>query len=96
MELRHLTVNVSDIGTLNELLSDETRPIRAIVSDMLDVPLFRLIVVVAATNVGSLIASVLFATYVVPAFAQSLEPSITELMIEGARESARIIWGAVA
>ncbi|MFC7070215.1 TraB/GumN family protein [Halobaculum lipolyticum] len=96
MELRHLTVNVSDIGTLNELLSDESRPIRDIVSDMLDVPLFRLIVVVAATNIGSLIASLLFAAYVVPAFAGSLDASITDLMIRGARESARIIWGAVS
>ncbi|WP_432764793.1 TraB/GumN family protein [Halobaculum limi] len=96
MELRHLTVNVADIGTLNELLSDETRPIRDIVSDMLDVPLFRLIVVVAATNIGSVIASVLFAAYVVPVFAGSLDASITDLMIQGARESARLIWGAVA
>ncbi|UIO98993.1 TraB/GumN family protein [Halobaculum sp. CBA1158] len=96
MELRHLTVNVADIGTLNELLSDESRPIRAIVSDMLDVPLFRLIVVVAATNIGSVIASLLFAAYVVPAFAGSLDASITDLMIQGARESARIVWGAVA
>jgi len=96
MELRHLTVNVSDIGTLNELLSDESRPIRDIASDMLDVPLFRLIVVVAATNIGSVIASLLFAAYVVPVFAGSLDASITDLMIRGARESARIIWGAVA
>ncbi|SHH63917.1 TraB family protein [Halobaculum gomorrense] len=95
MELRHLTVNVSDIGTLNELLSDETRPVRAIFSDMLDVPLFRLIVVVAATNVGSVIASLLFAAYVVPVFAGSLDASIADLMIRGARESARILWGAV-
>ncbi|WP_348609794.1 TraB/GumN family protein [Halobaculum rarum] len=96
MELRHLTVNVSDIGTLNELLSDESRPIRDIASDMLDVPLFRLIVVVAATNIGSVIASLLFAAYVVPVFAGSLDASITDLMIQGARESARIVWGAVA
>jgi len=96
MELRHLTVNVSDIGTLNELLSDESRPIRDIFSDMLDVPLFRLIVVVAATNVGSIVASLLFAAYVVPVFAGSLDASITDLMIQGARESARIVWRTVA
>jgi pheromone shutdown protein TraB len=96
MELRHLTVNVSDIGTLNQLLSDETRPISAILSDMLDVPLFRLIVVVAMTNVGSVIASVLFATYVLPAFSASLDASITELMLRGARRSAELLWGTVA
>jgi pheromone shutdown protein TraB len=96
MELRHLTVNVSDIGTLNELLSDETRPIRAILGDMLDVPLFRLIVVVAMTNVGSVVASVLFAAYVLPAFSASLDASVADLMVRGARRSAELIWGTVA
>ncbi|MEZ3115015.1 TraB/GumN family protein [Halobaculum sp. MBLA0147] len=96
MELRHLKVNVSDIGTLNELLSDETRPITDIVSDMLDVPLFRLIVVVAMTNVGSVIASVLFAAYVLPAFSASLDAGVTELMVRGARRSAELLWEAVA
>ncbi|PSQ08077.1 hypothetical protein BRC97_01490 [Halobacteriales archaeon QS_6_71_20] len=87
---------MADIGTLNELLSDESRPIRAILSEMLDVPLFRLIVVVAATNVGSIVASVLFAAYVVPAFAGSIDATISDLMIRGARESAEIVWRAVA
>ena len=96
MELRHLTVNVSDVGTLNELMSDETRPLREIVADMLDVPLFRLIVVVAMTNVGSVIASVLFAAYVLPAFSASLDAGVTELMVRGARNSAELLWGAVA
>jgi len=46
IELRHLTVNVGDIGTLNDLLSDETKPIGEILGEMFDVPLFRLIMVV--------------------------------------------------
>ena len=96
MELRHLTVNVTDIATLNELLSDESRPLGAVVSDMLDVPLFRLIVVVAATNIGSVIASVLFATYVLPAFGAQLDGSITDLMVRGAENSAELIWGAIS
>jgi pheromone shutdown protein TraB len=96
MELRHLRVNVSDIGRLNELLSDETRPLGAIVGDMLDVPLFKLIVVVAMTNVGSVIASVLFATYVLPAFSASLDAGVAELMIRGARNSAELLLGAVS
>ena len=96
MELRHLTVNVSDIGRLNELLSDETRPLRAIVSDMLDVPLFRLILVVAMTNVGSIVASVLFAAYVLPAFGAQLDGSVTDLMVRGARNSAEALWGAIS
>ncbi|ESP88707.1 TraB/GumN family protein [Candidatus Halobonum tyrrellensis] len=92
VELRHMAVNVADIGRLNALLSDETRPVSDIVSEMLDVPLFRLIVVVAMTNVGSIIASALFLLYVIPAFFSSFEAGVTQLMLDGARESARILW----
>jgi len=66
VELRYLDVNVSDISTLNELMSDEETPIRTLVSEMLDVPLFRLISVVALTNVGSFVASALFPFVVLP------------------------------
>ena len=96
MELRHLTVNVGDIGTLNELLSDETRAPSDLVSAMLDVPLFKLIVVVAMTNVGSIVASFLFAVYVLPAMfgaeVGSLD-EVTRLMIDGARNSVDLIRG---
>jgi len=98
LELRHTTVNVADIGRLNELLSDETRPISEIVSDMFDVPLFRLMVVVALTNVGSIVASLLFAAYVLPAMAADLGgvDAVSRLMVEGATESARWLWGQAA
>ncbi|QLG27043.1 TraB/GumN family protein [Halorarum halophilum] len=92
MELRHLTVNVADIGRLNELLDDETRPVGDILADMLDVPLFKLIVIVAATNIGSIVATVLFGLYVLPQFFGASDASVTQLMLEGARESARILW----
>ncbi|WP_313695188.1 TraB/GumN family protein [Halorarum halobium] len=95
MELRHLTVNVADIGRLNELLADETRPIGDVLRDMLDVPLFKLIVIVAMTNIGSIIATVLFGLYVLPQFSSSFDAGVTRLMLEGARESARIVWTTV-
>ena len=97
VELRHLTVNVGDISTLNELLADETKPIDEILSEMLEVPLFKLIMVVALTNIGSIIASVLFATYVLPFFGAELGgiDGISQLMIEGARNSAELIWRTV-
>jgi pheromone shutdown protein TraB len=97
MELRHTPVNVTDIGRLNELLSDEERPIRAIVSDMFDVPLFRLIMVVAMTNVGSIVASLLFVAYVLPLFAADLGgvDAVTRLMLDGAANSADLVWRAV-
>ncbi|MFB6160673.1 MAG: TraB/GumN family protein [Haloferacaceae archaeon] len=98
VELRHTRVNVGDVSRLNELLSDETRPIRAIVGDMFDVPLFRLIMIVAMTNVGSVVASLLFAAYVLPVLAADLGgvDAVTRLMVEGATDSARWLWGRVA
>ena len=97
MELRHTPVNVTDIGELNELLTDEERPIGAIVSDMFDVPLFRLIMIVAMTNVGSIVASLLFVAYVLPLFAADLGgvDAVTRLMLDGAANSADLVWRTV-
>ncbi|ELZ98866.1 plasmid transfer protein [Haloferax mucosum ATCC BAA-1512] len=94
VELRHTPINVGDIGTLNELLSDEETPIPELVGQMLDVPLFKLIMVVAMTNIGSIIASFLFVTYVIPVIAADLggASGVANLMFEGARNSADLIW----
>ncbi|WP_280587537.1 TraB/GumN family protein [Halorubrum sp. Boch-26] len=94
VELRHLTVNVGDIGTLNELLSDETQSPSQLVSAMLDVPLFKLIIVVAMTNVGSIVASFLFAVYVIPAMFGAEVGGVDEvgrLLIDGAGTGAKLI-----
>ena len=98
VELRHLSVNIGDISTLNELLSDETKPLREIISEMFEVPLFKLIMVVALTNVGSILASILFVTYVLPLFGAELGgvDGISQLMLEGARNSAELIWRTIA
>ncbi|WP_251328648.1 TraB/GumN family protein [Haloplanus pelagicus] len=98
VELRHTAVNVSDIGRLNELLGDEEKPIRQLVGEMFDVPLFRLIMIVAMTNVGSMIASLLFAVYVLPLFATEIGgvEGISRLMLEGARNSAELLWRTVS
>ncbi|OYR57815.1 TraB/GumN family protein [Halorubrum halodurans] len=98
VELRHLTVNVGDIGTLNELLADETRSPGELVREMLDVPLFKLIVVVAMTNVGSIVASFLFAVYVLPAMFGDIGgvEEVSRLMIQGARNSAELLRGLIA
>jgi pheromone shutdown protein TraB len=97
MELRHTPVNVADISTLNQLLSDEEKPLKVLVAEMFDVPLFRLIMVVAATNIGSIVASLLFVTYVLPLFGQELGgvDGVTRLMLDGARSSADLLWRAV-
>ncbi|WP_144920098.1 TraB/GumN family protein [Halorubrum salsamenti] len=97
VELRSLTVNVGDIGRLNELLSDETQSPSELVSAMLDVPLFKLIVVVAMTNIGSIVASFLFAVYVIPAMFGDVGgvDEVGRLMIEGAQTGADLIRSAV-
>ena len=98
VELQYNPVNVSDVGTLNEIIADEDRPIPELVSDLFGVPLFRLIMVVAATNVGSIVASALFVAYLLPLFALDLggAAGVTRLLFEGARNGWEILWGAVS
>jgi pheromone shutdown protein TraB len=100
VELRYIDVNVADISTLNELLGDEERPIRDLLGDMLDVPLFRLIVIVALTNIGSFVGSVLFVAVAVPALfaGAGIESAgdVAALMLRGARNSLDLVLGGFA
>jgi pheromone shutdown protein TraB len=98
VELRHTPVNVGDISRLNDLLADEERPLSELLSDMFDVPLFRLIMIVGLTNVGSTVASGLFVAYVLPLFAADYGgvAGIANLMLQGARNGADILWGVLA
>jgi pheromone shutdown protein TraB len=93
VELRYTTVNVADIGRLNEILDDEESPIGDLIARMREVPLFRLILVVAMTNVGSFVASTLFAFVLLPILAADVggTEGVIRLMIQGARNSADLI-----
>jgi pheromone shutdown protein TraB len=97
VELRYLTVNVADIGTLNELLDDTETPIPSLIGQMLDVPLFQLIVIVAATNIGSFVGSLLFATVLIPLLFAEIggTEEIVRLMVAGARNSVDLIAGGL-
>ncbi|UPV74070.1 TraB/GumN family protein [Halorussus limi] len=97
VELKYTSVNVGDIAKLNDILSDEESPLRDILGRMLDVPLFRLIAIVAMTNVGSMIASFAFPFVVLPLLGSEVGgvAQITDWMIEGARNSADIIVQAL-
>jgi pheromone shutdown protein TraB len=98
VELRHTPVNVSDIGRLNEMLKDDETPIVELVRRMRDdVPLFRLILVVGMTNIGSFLASIFFATVLLPWLAADIGglTGLGEEMIAGAQESAELIWGVL-
>jgi pheromone shutdown protein TraB len=99
VELRYLEVNVGDVSTLNEIVSEEEAPLRDLWNDLRAVPLFRLIMIVALTNVGSFIGSVLFATVLLPyLFAGSGVEGATgvaRLMLAGAENSIDLILEAV-
>ena len=97
VELRYLDVNVSDIGTLNDLLSDEEQPLGELYRRMVSVPLFRLILIVALTNIGSMVASFLFAILVLPYLAADVGgvDGIVRLMVQGASNSADLIRAAL-
>jgi len=95
VELRYADVNVGDIGRLNELLGDEDTPLTDLVAQMREVPLFRLILVVALTNIGSMIASFLFPFVVLPYLSQDVGSvaGVVDLMYQGARNSVDLITG---
>ncbi|WP_435347645.1 TraB/GumN family protein [Haloarchaeobius sp. HRN-SO-5] len=96
MELRRDPVNVGDIATLNEILGDEESPLGDVLGRMFTVPLFKLIMVVAATNIGSILASVSFPVVVLPWLAPDRIDTVDELMailVRGAQNSVDVIVG---
>jgi pheromone shutdown protein TraB len=97
VELKYADVNVGDIGKLNELLGDETKPVTEIFAQMREVPLFRLILVVALTNIGSMVASFLFVPLVLPYLSQDVGSvaGVVDLMVQGAENSVDLIRGWV-
>lgn len=100
VELRYLQVNVGDISKLNEILADEALSFRDLWSRLSDVPLFRLILIVALTNVGSFIGSIVFAAVFIPyLFADAGITSasqVANLMIQAILRSIDLIIGVFA
>jgi pheromone shutdown protein TraB len=99
VELRYTSVNVADISRLNEMLADESLGLVELFRTMRnEVPTFRLILIVAMTNIGSFIASVFFATVLLPYLAADIG-GVTELgrqMLQGAQDSAKLIWDTLS
>lgn len=95
VELRYRPVNVQDIGVLNELMANEELSLRELLDRMMAVPLFRLVAIVAFTNIGSVIATFLFPVTVLPYLAADIGGmgALGDRLIEGARESAELIVG---
>ncbi len=92
VELRYTTVNVADISTLNEILDDEESPLMDLFARMRQVPLFKLILVVALTNVGSFLGTWLFVAAIPYIFG---DVSVVQLMMEGAQRSFEIVMNGL-
>ncbi|RQH03143.1 TraB/GumN family protein [Natrarchaeobius oligotrophus] len=93
VELKYRPVNVRDIQTLNEIVGDTTRPVEEAIGDMFDVPLFRLIMIVALTNVGSMIGTFLFPFVVLPWLAPEIGgvDALMGELLQGAENSLELI-----
>jgi pheromone shutdown protein TraB len=97
VELRRTPVNVADIATLNDILNDQESPIMDVVRRLFAVPLFKLIMVVAAANIGSLVASVLFPVVVLPWLAPEVGglQGVLDLLVQGVENGVNIVRGVL-
>jgi len=97
VELKYQRVSVADISTLNSILDDEEAPLSDIVRRMREVPLFRLILVVAMTNIGSMVASLVVFPVVLTWLSADVGGvgAIGGMLLEGARTGAETVWGAI-
>jgi pheromone shutdown-related protein TraB len=98
VELRYQDVSVGDISTLNDILDDEEAPIRDIIARMRAVPLFQLILVVALTNIGSMVASLIVFPAILPWLAAPIggPEAMGGELLKGARIGADILVEALS
>jgi pheromone shutdown protein TraB len=97
VELKYRAVSVADIDRLNTILSDEEAAIADILARLRGVPLFRLILVVALTNVGSMLASLVVFPAILPWLSADVGGvgAIGGLLVDGAQNGATIVWEAL-
>ena len=95
VELRYISVNVGDIAELNEILSDEESPIADLIARMRAVPLFRLILIVALTNIGSAVASYVVFPALLPYLAADIGgmSGVADLLWQGVGQGTDILLG---
>jgi pheromone shutdown-related protein TraB len=98
VELRYVDVNVGDISKLNEILGDEESPLLDIVRRLKAVPLFRLIAVVALTNIGSMIASFIVFPALLPYLSADIGgvSAMGDLLWQGVQDGAEIVRQTVS
>jgi len=85
VELRHRDVSVQDIDEINEILGDAQASVRELFGRMYAVETFKLLLVVALTNLGSLIGTFFFLFVVLPVVGADVD--MTALLREGMTNS---------
>ena len=91
VELKYREVSVKDIDEINEILSDAGASTRELLGRMYKVETFKLLLVVALTNVGSLIGTFFFLFVVLPVIGADV--NMTELLRQGMANSWNEIVG---
>jgi pheromone shutdown-related protein TraB len=91
VELKYRDVSVKDIDEINEILSDASSSTRELLGRMYKVETFKLLLVVALTNVGSLIGTFFFLFVVLPIIGADV--NMTELLRQGMANSWNEIVG---
>jgi len=91
VELKYREVSVKDIDEINEILSDAGASTRELLGRMYKVETFKLLLVVALTNVGSLIGTFFFLFVVLPVIGADV--NMTELLRQGMTNSWNEIVG---
>ena len=97
VELRYISVNVGDIAELNEILDDQEAPIADLVARLRSIPLFRLILIVALANVGSIVASYVVFPLLLPYLAADIGgiDGVARLLWTGIERGVQILLGVV-
>jgi pheromone shutdown protein TraB len=85
VELRHRDVSVQDIDEINEILGDAQASVRELFGRMYAIETFKLLLVVALTNLGSLIGTFFFLFVVLPIVGADVD--MTALLREGMTNS---------
>lgn len=93
VELRYRDVSVKDIDAINEILADTEASTRELLGRMYGIDTFKLLLVVALTNIGSIVGTAFFLFVVLPIVGADV--NMTELLRQGMTNSWNELVGAV-
>ena len=92
VELKYLSISTSDFEKLNKLFDNKDMSTSSLISSLYGVPLFKLIMIVAMTNIGSIIASLLFPFVVIPLIAPDIGgvSALFDALLQGVENILRL------